>query len=153
GEPGLDGAQLDSGMCSLPEPSNAVRTAIDLFKKVGICPEDIDAIPGETPTGVDAIEVTDLQTSTESGPGLPTSGSVLQRLVDQFDVQESYGILAATGLSLGHFAEARQYLKQEMNAFARSKTATLLDPKAYVYPVFAATRTIPSQPDPIYYAT
>lgn len=154
----LSGAPLETGLCTTPELTGGGTRALQLLREVGMCPKDIEAIPDEVPASAE-VTLQELLYGDGSGSGAPSSGSLRQRLVQQRGLAPNVDFFEAFGVTEEDFGEAREYLSQQLKAFSSSPTQTL--PLQVIqnppssgepYPIFAATRTPPSTPDPAFYA-
>lgn len=148
--------------CTRPSAPPAVRAAIAVIRDAAIDPNDLLA---KDSNGKDLISTTNL---IEGIGGAVPGGSVRQRLAEFYwGVQDPSSGATATlpngrtvasqySLDLPTFQEAREYLRDEFNAFARSRTAQLPrrkkpDGTLSSYASYAGTATTPARLPSAYY--
>jgi hypothetical protein len=144
GEPGLRGSQT-AGFCDVGPLSGPAQAALKVFRESGVSPV---AVLDTANTSIDEL-------LNGVGTDVPT-GSVRQRLFSRWGVTQPTGpgdpkLETYYRLKVQDFEDARKYMIQEIRAFSRSLTATLLVTPTPDYPVFAATASPAPDRDPSYY--
>ena len=148
GDPGLLGDET-RGFCSVAELTPQAKAALSVFREAALPPEYVD---------VGSMPVSQLLAGTLQ------LGSVRERLGELWNhdglraEQSADEVAGSFGLRVEDFVEARNYLDQEIDAFSRSRTATLpprqlVGDRVSTFPIYAATAREPVPLDPTYYAT
>lgn len=123
------------GLCSTADLSAQASRALELLREAAPPPADVED-PG--------LLIGDFVNADR-----PT-GSIKQRLVQRWGRDLGTALEDAVSLRLQDFADAREYLKQERQVFARSLTKTLVGPDDS-YARYAATAAAPSPREPAYW--
>jgi hypothetical protein len=166
GNPGLKGARSELGLGTLRPLSEGGEKALGLMRQAALCPADVMATgsaQGSIATQDLIYSITDyngpsscrLGGATVPCAGVPTNGSVIQRLSDQGLLSSSAGneyFFDTQAVTVDHFDEARQRLVQEYALFAKSITFAIPPPTGKHFSLFPATRTPPSPRPTILYA-
>lgn len=115
--------------CKVSELSPQARTALDLFRQVGILPVDV------VDEAISTASLVEYPHATAGSGTAPGGGSLRQRLVWQLlmSATNSKSVAEEYSLTLAAFEEARSYLRQELRTFDRlSRPPTLpLPPGEY----------------------
>jgi hypothetical protein len=139
GSPGLLG-ETTKAFCSSPELSGRARAALGILRRAAPVPDLI-----VSQTGLPDL----LEGQTVAG------GSIRARL-EVLNGEPISSLLDYTGLSLEDFAQARSYLAQEIQTFARDGSVTFLPESLSPIPsgmsFYAGTATEPTPPPPEYFA-
>jgi hypothetical protein len=144
GAPGLNGLTT-SPFCTMPELGPDATAALSLLRQSGLSPAAV--------TG--ALDISTVLNDT--GTAVP-GGSVFQRLVDAYpQLTPTPSVSAYFSLNDAAFTTARQYMSQEIAAFARSSSVQL--PKIQkpggdlpAYAQYVATVNPPGTITPVYFS-
>lgn len=139
GSPGLLG-QTTKAFCNSPELSGRARAALGVIRRAAPNPADIVS----SSTSLDALL---------EGP-FP-GGSIRERL-EILDGRPISSLLEHTGFAFEDYAQARSYLAQEIELFARDGSVTVIPDALQPIPpgmlFYGATATEPTPPPPEYFA-
>jgi hypothetical protein len=153
GSPGLLG-NTARAFCSSPELTGRARTALGIIRRAAPSPATVKDSLIDTDKFLNGS-----LTSFPSGSIAVRTAYLDGRCTTVSNVVQCPGdkIEEVSGISTEDFAEARSYLRQEIDAFARSATATFIPPRVggtvlSGVTFYAGTRSEPTPPPAEYYA-
>jgi hypothetical protein len=132
----------EAGFCTQPELSPTAMTALRLIRESGLSPANVDPATGPTTLAFADLLETNLRNLHD--PTVPQPPDLTAQ-----------AFLDAEALTEADVVEARNYLAEELVAFARDRTATIPGVTIPISnaSVYAATRRPPTAPSPLYYAS